>query len=531
MKPIKIIIGLLLILLTGCTHYEGVDEGEYVELTLKVQSMSTGGRGNVTDYPTTPNKWSQAERVADGRYIYNLSVYIVNSNKEVVAMQENLSIENQATEVLVTFDKSYGLKRGIYRLMAVANNSSHTIDDKTYKSGLIGGWNATDYDALMNNKIGGNSSDNISPYDVIQPLSLMKEVELHAGNNIIEGELVRTFARIRIEVKNNSGTLPLKINSLTFSDNFTQKEAYVFDDGTDRKYFNPTVAPVSTSEYAIQPFTVDSGGDCKTVAVQTSSVVFDGYLLESHVDSGEYYTYTLDLAYEGATSTSYNYVPDWSGYINQVGNITVGDESYFLLYNYGRSRYLSTQEGVVSTATLSSSSATVGTDNVWQLISTGVTGRYYIKNVETGLYMQAPVSNSVALGVTPVVFTFANRTSGRNTYLTIRANSNNYYVNVGNSYSSYNVQGSSSSSSTGNYFRLYRVNKNTISTTGDVITYNTPIKLTTIDPVTQQSSFTTAIKRNDFINVLVTVSYNPEAGTFEFYVEDWNTGGGNVEFE
>ena len=63
------------------------------------------------------------------------------------------------------------------------------------------------------------------------------------------------------------------------------------------------------------------------------------------------------------------------------------------------------------------------------------------------------------------------------------------------------------------------------------ISYNKPITLTTIDPITQQSSAATAIKRNDFINVLVTVSYNPEAGTFEFYVQDWNSGGGSVDFE
>ena len=62
------------------------------------------------------------------------------------------------------------------------------------------------------------------------------------------------------------------------------------------------------------------------------------------------------------------------------------------------------------------------------------------------------------------------------------------------------------------------------------LSYDTPIILSTIDPVTQQSSSTKAIKRNDYINVLVTVSYNPVAGQFDFWVQDWNTGGGNVEF-
>lgn len=528
MRPI-VIIGLLLTLFTSCTSHDGVEQGEYAELIFKVQPILTDSRGNVTDYPTTPTNWSQAERVVDGRYMYSLSVYIINSENKIVAAQENLSIENQATECTVTFDKSYGLERGNYRLMAVANNNSHTIDDKTYNSGLIGNWNAADYEALMNNKIIGNTTDNVSPKDVVQPLSLIKDIELHAGNNLVSGELVRTFARLRIEVKNNSGVLPLKINSLTFSDNFTQQEAYVFDDGTDRKYIEPVAAPLASSEYALQPFTTDEGYNYKTIATQTAAVVFDGYILESRVTAGEFYTYTLDLAYEGVSSTTYTYEPNWNSYINQVGNITVEEESYFLINNPNSQRYLSVGDGIVTTATLSSSSSTVGTDNVWQLVSVGITNQYYIKNVETGLYMQAPGSSSVALGVTPVAFTFANKTSRRNTYLTMRAS--NRYVSVANNSSSYKVQGSTNNNSDENYFRLYRVNKNVTTTSGEIITYNTPITLTTIDPVTQQSSITQEIKRNDFINVLVTVSYNPEAGTFEFYVEDWSTGGGNVEFE
>ena len=56
------------------------------------------------------------------------------------------------------------------------------------------------------------------------------------------------------------------------------------------------------------------------------------------------------------------------------------------------------------------------------------------------------------------------------------------------------------------------------------------IPISVIDKQTGEANPITAIKRNDFINVLVTVSYNPVAGNFEFVVEDWNEGGGNVEF-
>lgn len=522
---------MLLSLLTGCQQYDGMENGKPVELSFRIATSSTATRGGVTDYPTTPSQWTQAERLVDGRYMYYLSVYIVNSENAIVASKENIEIDGQATEYTVIFDQSYGLKRGNYKLLAVANNTAHTIGGTTYNSGLVGTWESSDYESLMDNLIAGNATDNISPRDMVQPLSLVKDIELHAGNNVVDGELIRTFARIRIEIKNNSGTLPLQIKGLSFSDNFTQKQAYVFDDGTDRKYFDPTSAPVSTSLYALQPFTTDDGSDYKTIASMTSAVVFDSYLLESRAAEGENYTYTLDLAYEeGTSSITYTFEPDWDKWINRIGNLNVGDESYFLIYNSGdkgNTRYLSAGEDKVTTATLSNNSTTVATDNVWQLISTGLSNEYYIKNVETGLYMQSPESNSVALGTNPATFSFDEVESkqGKQYYITIKGGDR--YLSINNNGS---VQGKEEAKQESR-FRFYPVNKVASESGSEPITYNTPITLTTIDPITQQSSPATAIKRNDFINVLVTVSYNPESGIFEFYVQDWNTGGGSVEFE
>lgn len=531
MKPI-VIIGILLALLTGCKQYDGVENDECAELSFRIATASIGSRGNVTDYPTTPANWTQAERAVDGRYMYNLSVYIVNNENRIVASQEGIVIDGQATEYTVTFDKSYGLKRGIYKLLAVANNAALTIAGKTYNSGLVRTWDSSDYESLINNMIGGNATDNVSSREVVQPLSLMKDIELHAGNNTVEGELVRTFARIRIEVKNNSGVLPLKIKNLTFSNNFTQKQAYVFDDGTERKYFDPTAAPRSTSSYALQPFTTDTGSDAKTIVAQSSGVIFDSYLLESKISASERYTYTIDFEYESGYSSVLSYKPTWNTYIGQVSNLSVGAESYFLIYNSNNTtRYLSAGISSVTTAQLSQNSATVSTSDVWQLISTGIANQYYIKNVETGLYMQTPSNNSLSLGSTPVAFTFETKEAGYDwyRYYYINIKSNNKYISVS---SNGTVKSANNSSSSETNFRMYVVNKvEEIVSGSSTITYNTPIVLTTIDPVTQQSSPATAIKRNDFINVLVTVSYNPESGTFEFFVDDWNEGGGSVEFE
>ena len=513
-------IAICLTLVLAACQDSGSEHSEAVRLTFRLSTAELT-RGAVTDSPSNSDSWSQAEKAVDGRYLYTVSVYLVNDQKQIVARRENIAVANQAKEVVVTFDENDNLKRGIYTLMAVANNADTTIGGTTYDSGLLGAWDSATYDELMSNRI-GVGSDNISPKDVVQPLSLMKEIELHAGSNMVEGELVRTFARIRIEVNNNSGTFPLKINNLTFSNNFAQTSAYVFDDGTTRKYFDPTASLVATSGDALQPFVKDSGKTYKSVEAQKGAVVFDGYLLESKADAGEEYTYTLDLTYDGVVTTSSSFSRESNTAIYRTSSLTIDNESYFLIYNQYRERYLSADENNRVISVTLSEFSNLSATNVWQLIKNG--NNYYIKNVNSGMYMQAPTSSNVTMGNSPIAYSINNNNS--NNYLALQSGN---YIEVRDRVNGYLVRGNSKYGNS-NRFYLYKVKKTTTQSTPQSITYKTPITLTSIDPVSQQSSKVTAIKRNDFINILVTVSYNPESGEFEFYVKDWESGGGNVEF-
>ena len=487
-----IFIGCLMLLLAACQPQDVMEESEELaELTFKIALSDSGSRG-----------------LEDGDYLDKVSVYLVNANNEIVARKENISVPDNATEVEVKFEKSDKLKRGIHTLMAVANHG--TLNSFT---------NTDDYNALMNKQVHATTNtDNISPKNIIQPLSLMKEIELHAGHNEVEGELVRTFARLRIEVKNNSGSMPLKINSLTFSDNFSQKQAYVFDDGTDRKYTFDTGAPKSTSTHALQPFTTDDGQSYKTIEAQNSGVVFDSYLLESKVAEGEKYTYTLDLAY-GATANGFIVGTE----LNRREEINKVASGYFLIKNLrsGKFMYCNNENKVYQGGDFSYLESQLlqggATNYLWTLESNG-NNMYYIKNVSTGYYIGNPNSSNSAVGVVQkknVLFTFSDYANGNGVMM-------KYDSKYLNDYSSNFICGWYDSGDIGSTFSFYVIDS--------AIEYDTPITLTTIDPITQQPSSATAIKRNDFINVLITVSYNPVAGTFEFHVEDWNTGGGQVDF-
>ena len=56
------------------------------------------------------------------------------------------------------------------------------------------------------------------------------------------------------------------------------------------------------------------------------------------------------------------------------------------------------------------------------------------------------------------------------------------------------------------------------------------VVLRTIDKTSGEVNDVHEIQRNDFIRVLVEVSYNPDKGDFEFIVNDWQTGGGDITF-
>ena len=72
----------------------------------------------------------------------------------------------------------------------------------------------------------------------------------------------------------------------------------------------------------------------------------------------------------------------------------------------------------------------------------------------------------------------------------------------------------------------------TLEKTKELAKYEGNVVLETIDPVTAYVSPVSSIQRNDFIDVLITMTYNKnnEKGHFLFEVIPWKTGGGEIEF-
>lgn len=471
------------------------------------------------------------------------------------------------------------LQRGTYKLLAVANYSSvkgkrfngqpsgvasykglgnGTFD--TYVDGIISEFETaqnsgtkkkfadyTHYSSLVNYVLESSSSSFICPA-MPQPLTMAKEIELHPGMNTVSGELLRTFSRIRISVENMSN-VDLTLHSLSFSTKTTKNQTYLFSlpETPDRVYSIDTAtpgAPVVSSSDAIVPFTgltviddLASGNNTKTL--------FDAYILESRGATGDY-TYTLDLEYVGESAVP-QYEKTSEDAIVTVAELTDGGN--YLFQNQNKQyRFLIAGTPYLQTVDveLAELPTVLGASMVMKLISVdsnsdGVQDTETINSVAypkyiiqtqyggTTYYLGTP-GRSTNIPMIPdkasaTVFTARDDRGSNLTFWSNTKNGNGFrdFINVYGGQQD-QVRGWNDNDG-GSQFKLYDVKQ-----VMKAPKYSDPIVLSTIDPVTSVVSPVNTIKRNDFINVLISVSYNKDLGDFEFEVKPWNEVSGSIEF-
>lgn len=128
-----------------------------------------------------------------------------------------------------------------------------------------------------------------------QPLVMIRKKTLVAGNNQLEGELSRTFARVRVEVKNNDKVQYLGVYGFNFKDNYASRRAYLFNDihtaaasintaYTNFALYEDTKGTIDvTSEDAVETFTAVNEGDMRRMPPNTTFPMFDCYILEGQL--------------------------------------------------------------------------------------------------------------------------------------------------------------------------------------------------------------------------------------------------------
>lgn len=521
-------------MLHGCTKSEVASADKDASLKIRLNAPSfTAELKSVSSAPDSPQEWTAWERAVDGRFLYRVTAFILQGNRLVA--HKDLSLQGEPAEADIDFEANF--THGTYTLMIVANYSSFEAEDgsngtKKYDgiSGFadtveeilthstIDNFTQTYADSFMNFQI---TSENGVCKQVPQPLTLVKEIELHPGTNVITGELIRTYSRVRISLENNSDE-DLSLSSLNFGDIFTQSKAYLFE---GKGYLNSKTSIDVASSNAMTPFT---GSESNPVAIPAKgiSVVFDAYILESTKgNSNESYSYSMGLGY-GLQSS---YTLKSTTAITKRANLSSGQ---YIICTRNNNYYL--KAGANSVEAQSNALGTlkqgmsVPKEYVWTFDNKNADGsklganNYYIgtdaatSTGATSYYMSDPTSNSITLGANrSVYFTVEDRQS----YLTLKSSSNGtykyVYVNNGK------VQGYTTNGISAQ-FKLYPVEAPSSSAI--------EIPLKTVDNTTGQAVDVEQINRNDFINAVVKVSYSKNQGHFIFEVREWNTGGGDVSF-
>lgn len=389
-----------------------------------------------------------------------------------------------------------------------------------------------------------SSSSSFLCYPMPMPLVAVEDIEVEPGFNHKSLQMKRCYSRVRITVVNNSAC-DLTVHNLSFCDKFTKTKTYLFDNPSDPdRCFNLTGAlsgavehaPVATNAYALQSFTANTvvpalGGD-------NTVLLFDSYILENR-DLSNPLTYTLDLEYEGQTGRPYyEYTYSLESYIaiTSPSSSEIVDGGFYLMKNqivesrflYNNGSSVGTYTGVNSGNNVSVSSLPdpLPEELVWKLESTGTANEYYIKTPgTTPYYMDNPGSNVALVPMKGTYFTLLSGNSGNN--IAMKSSSSANYINV-NGANQDQVMGWTDADG-GSQYQFYKVLQNSIDKVTPV-TYNEPITLTSIDPITAAVSPVNTINRNDFINIVVTVSFNKDAGELEFEVSEWKNKSGEITF-
>ena len=495
-----------MLLVGGCTELApetGMGQGTSLTLMLRNGGACLETRG-VQDLDDD-GQVSPLEEVVDGRRMYRLAVYLVSDG--TVVASEVLDDNDPRfgagnAEATVSFDNLDYSKP--YQLYAVANYGEYDSQTSGHLSAIT--------DVTGNMQVASSATSALCPKATPYPLTLKKEIALQPGTNFVSGELVRTYARVRINIRNQSKA-DLQITKLSFADRFTQRTASLFAEGG-----TANATPSVTSGDAVTPFVqnmmVPGIGEGNSV---TESTIFDAYMLESN---GGQYQYTLGLKYDGGVSETVYEVE--SNYISNPSSVV--DGGLYVIYNTNARKYL--YDNGSNNLSSTSSQTTGGELNhncVWRFIK--VSGNdYRIESMgRSGYYIRSSAVKNNAVPMTSTAgandyFTLSQSSS----YMYMKSTSSNYYLAVNNN--------GPVGASTGNSrrFRLYRVNATTVNSD---VTQEATIPITTIDKETGESVPMQKLSRNDFVNILVNVSYNDKSGDVEFEVSDWNEVEGDVTFD
>ena len=479
---------------------------------------------------------TKANEARDGSKMNNLHIWLVSGsnivdylNWKVAYTDENtsycqISAEDEGATAKALFT---GVDKGQYTLYFVANLPS-SLDVLAYQKG-------GHIDSNFKDHILPSVESYEPPYDETSgmPLSLVKSIDVGAGTNRISAQLVRTCARIRLTVRNNTVENTLVLKKIALSANGNPSVGYLFPRADFSKPDSAPMGPFNSMELTTE------GQTTKIVIPHGETHTYiDQYMYETGPDGAVSLGFEIagGLFGDGVSSAIMAQVPIGSSYVpkttidTKVNYLIKSNTGNYYLYDDGSGNLKATTETNASTLM----NGTNPELYLWQFSNTS--GSTSIQNVGTGNYISLSTS-----------WTGANLTkSESSSSINIQDYSNNkgfrfYNTNLlGTTYYSISVSSGS---------------VNTVSKRSSISTdSNTDLQLY---PVTTQSHTATELNlkdnngnpaekyfdqtitglnyigkygapvplehiyRNQDVQIVVNVHYNPASGVLYFETSDW----------
>lgn len=472
---------------------------------------------------------TKAGTAADGDKMNNLHVWVTDKSDVVVRYASWTGSDNG----LVTMDATHAtakvsisnINRGEYNIYIIANAPSsftfpavgNTIGD-TFKKFVL---NLPDGSLKPDFGTGG------------MPLTLISSVSISPGKNVLNAELVRVCGRIRVSVRNHTSAKNIFLQSVKLGAHNPDR-GYLF-------HQNGHAVPDGTT---YRDFVSIDNGDGKTVTSYikpgTMETVIDQYIFETGLDAvanmslsfngGIFAQNTVSAVVKAAKMDVYSPGKEFAGFYQN--NIASAD--YFIIRNSGDNYFLRSNGTGMKQYYHNTVEELLASNEVeryfwtFDVKSYVASSRYgksvvnSIKNVFEGKYVNISTTDydPVTLSSTAQSLIVGTQPSG----MLIRNNDGQYkvycsYTNGDDVRSRYYTNGENFV-----YWKMIPVTKKQ----EDVLTFTGAEKdfhknVSSIDYIDDFgiSVPLTDICRNEDVNVIINVFYNPEYASVYFEVSAW----------
>ena len=478
---------------------------------------------------------TKAGTAADGDVMKNLHIWLVDPAENVVRYASwngadgDIVMDSRNSTAKAKFTN---ISRGSYTVYFIANKPTGLsvplvggkIDD-AFKKYVLSGFenNAPDF------RTDGGTDDGM-------PLSLVESISISAGSNSLSAELIRACGRIRVSVRNNTLDKNIFLQSVVLGEKnpnrgylFPQDDHSVpsdisygpFEDSfshTSGSIVSDYIKPGEVNEI-IDQYIYESGvGAVADMGLQFGGGVFDSSTTEAEVDYSNSYIYSAGAEIRGFYS---DYIESNTGkYVIKNSNANfflMSDGTYVRQKYYASVAELLASSGVTQylwsfdVKTFVGANSGAGRSDVNSILNVG-TGKY--------MYVNGSAGDNVTVSDSPTGLIVGTQSPG----MLIRNSSYNIlYNSTSGDGAITTAEFVNSSTDSKYYWYLYPVTGTEVSAVFKSSLKDFSKSLPNINylndfgvavPLTQ-------ICRNEDVNIVINVFYNPEYALVYFDVEAW----------